>query len=78
MVAAITGSMTIGIAAPANRSAIASTTAREPSMPVLIASAPMSSSTARAWATIRSGGIGWMAWMRWVSCTVIAVMALAA
>jgi len=55
-----------------------STTAVEPSMPVLIASAPMSSSTARAWASIRSSGRGCTPWTPRVFCTVTAVMAVAA
>ena len=38
--------------------ATVSTIATSPSIPVLIASAPMSSSTARAWASTTSSGIG--------------------
>jgi hypothetical protein len=77
--AVITGSITAGTPrARSSTRATASTMAASPSMPVLIASAPMSSSTAAAWASTTSVGIGCTAVTPSVFCTVMAVMAVAA
>ncbi len=45
-------------------------------MPILTASTPMSSATARTWATISSGGTAWIASTPTVLCAVIAVIAV--
>ena len=57
--ATMTGSTTAGASALSSRAATVSTTSTEPSIPVLKASVPMSSSTARPCAAIRSSGRGW-------------------
>ena len=75
---AITGSTTAGTPALAIRRATSSTVAASPSMPVLITSVPMSSSTARAWASMTCSGMGKTPCTPSVFCTVTAVMALAA
>ncbi len=60
--------------APATAAMVASS----PSMPVLIASAPMSASTQASWAAMKPGGTGWMAWTPVVSWAVSAVIAVIA
>ena len=50
--------------------------ARSPSIPILTASTPMSLATARTWAMIISGGIGWTAVTPTVFWAVIAVIAV--
>ena len=76
--ATITGSRTIGVLSGryVRASATASIVARSPSIPILTASTPMSSATARTWAMMISGGIGWMAVTPMVFCAVIAVIAV--
>lgn len=76
--ATITGSITAGRQASSNSRAASSTAAISPSIPVLMASAPMSDSTARAWASTISSGIGWTPVTPRVFCTVTAVTAVAA
>ena len=75
--ATITGSTTIG-ASPTRSSAstTASIVASSPSIPILTASTPMSSATARTWATIVSGGTGVTSSTPTVFCAVSAVIAV--
>src|SRR5580704_5859958 len=75
----ITGSRTTGVAcgsASSSARATASIVARSPSIPILTASTPMSSWTARTWAKMISGGIAWTAVTPTVFCAVIAVIAV--
>ncbi len=62
----------------ASTSATAFTTEALPSMPILIASAPMSSRVAAICSATIAAGTGWMARTLRVSCTVTAVTAVIA
>jgi hypothetical protein len=74
----MTGSTTTAASEVSRMAATRSTTSAVPSIPVLIASAPMSSSTARACCSIRSSGRGKTPETPSVFCTVMAVIAVAA
>ena len=73
--AIITGSSTTGPSYPASAAATASTVAASPSMPILIASGGMSSSTAAICPVTISGGTDVTPKTPRVFCAVIAVMA---
>ncbi len=73
--ATMTGSTTSGRPRGASASATASISGAENSMPVLAASAPMSSSTASICARAKAGGTSWMAVTPRVFCAVSATMA---
>ena len=76
--ATMTGSSTIGTTASSRSraSTTASIVGVSPSIPILTASTPMSSATARTWATMTSGAIAWTAVTPTVFCAVIAVIAV--
>ena len=76
--ATITGSITTGVVSGSSlsASATASIVGLSPSIPILTASTPMSSATARTWARMISGGIAWTAMTPTVFCAVIAVIAV--
>jgi hypothetical protein len=76
----MTGSTTSGMSWPSSSStpAMASMTSGVFNMPVLIASAPMSSRTTRICRATNSGGTGMMPKTPMVFCAVSAVIAVAA
>ncbi len=77
--ATITGSSTTGVAGSSRSRArrTACTVSAVPSIPIFTASTPMSSATARTWATMKSPGTGWMpvtATVFWAVSAAIAVI----
>jgi len=77
----MTGSSTTGISRASGDSRTSATASMMPalaSMPILIASAPMSSSTTRIWSATKPGGTGWVPNTPRVFCAVRAVIAVMA